>query len=113
LLHTQIAGVANDPPSDTADGDCWLVDTAPSGDWAGHSGELAVRQAGAWLFVRPRAGMRVFDSSTGHDIRFVDAWQRPARPAAPSGGATIDAEGRAALSALVEALSLAGVLPAA
>lgn len=66
LLHCAVEGVAAEPPGEPAEGECWVVADTPSGAWAGRGGELAAWQAGAWLFVAPRAGMRVFDRAGGH-----------------------------------------------
>ena len=84
-----------------------------SGEWTGEDGKLACRQAGTWLFVSPSAGMRLFDSSTGQVLLYRSGWERPATPAEPTGGTTVDAEARTAISALIAALVEAGVFPAA
>ena len=110
LLHPAIEGEADDPPATPAEGECWLVGDAPSGEWTGHPGELASYQAGTWIFVEPRDGLRVLDRPSGQEIRYRGGWLRPATPAAPSGGSTVDAEARAAIAALVVALIAGGVL---
>jgi hypothetical protein len=56
--------------------------------------------------------MRLFDSSTGQVLLYRGAWERPATPAEPSGGSTVDAEARTAISGLIAALVAAGVFPA-
>ena len=113
LLHCAIEGVANAPPASPAEGAAWLVGTAPTGDWSGQAGKLACRQGGGWLFVAPRDGLRVLNRATGQDMRFSGAWKVPTRPAAPSGGAVIDAEARASLAAILTALESAGMIPPA
>ena len=108
LLHPAIEGEANDPPPVPADGDTWLVGNTPTGAWADHAGELASLQAGTWVFVTPRDGIKALDKSTGQEIRFVGGWQRPVAPAAPNGGAIVDAEARTAIAELVAALADGG-----
>lgn len=111
LLHPAVEGTANEPPASAEDGECWLLDDAPVGVWADRAGQIACRQAGVWLFLSPRDGLQVLDKSTGQAIRFREGWQRPSAPTLPAAGATIDAEARAAIAGLVEALIASGILP--
>jgi len=112
LLHGAIEGSAETPPAMPAEGECWLVGSTPTDAWLGHAGELACHQSGNWLFVSPRDGLRVLDRESGQLVLYRNGWQRPAAPASPSGGATVDAEARAAIDALLALLREAGVLPA-
>jgi hypothetical protein len=91
LLHAAIEGEADTPPSAPAEGESWLVGETPGGAWADHAGKLASYQAGGWIFASPRDGLCVLDRATGQSICFRDGWQRPATPAEPTGGATVDA----------------------
>lgn len=111
LLHLAIEGEAAAPPTTPVEGTNWLVAASPTGTWAGQEGKIACRQAGNWLFVAPRDGMRLLDKSSGQERRYAGGWLAPAAPAAPSGGSTIDGEARTAISALVAALRTAGVFP--
>lgn len=111
LLHCAIEAEANSPPPTPADGQCWLVGTAPTGAWSGAAGAIAMWQAGNWLFQAPQPGMRVLNRATGQDIRYTSSWQAATRPAAPAGGTTVDTQARAAITALCDALAAAGILP--
>jgi len=113
LLHATCEGEAADPPAAPAEGDAWLVGTGATGAWAGADGKMASYQAGNWLFAAPNDGMRLFDRSTGQMLLYHAGWQRPAAPAAPSGGTTVDAEARAAIGDLVSALIQAGIVVSA
>ena len=110
LLHPAIEGEADTPPAARDEGQTWLVGDTPSGAWSNHPGELASFQAGGWIFTVPRDGLRVLDLSTGQDIRFRGGWLRPATPAVPTGGTTVDTQARAAIAALVSALIAGGLL---
>ena len=110
LLHAAVEGQADTPPAGPEEGDSWLVGDEPTGVWADHAGELASFQAGSWLFAAPRDGIRVLDRETRQSILYLDGWQRPATPAAPTGGATVDVEARAAIVDLIEVLIASGIL---
>ncbi|MXO61083.1 DUF2793 domain-containing protein [Altererythrobacter salegens] len=110
LLHAACEGEAVSPPATPADGEAWLVGIGADGDWTGEDGKLATWQAGSWLFAAPNDGMRLFDRSTGQVILYAGGWQRPAAPAVPAGGTTVDDEARAAISSLITALISGGIL---
>jgi Protein of unknown function (DUF2793) len=113
LLHCAIEAEANAPPAVPADGSNWLVGTAPTGDWAGKAGKLACRQAGNWIFVPPRDGMRVLNKAIGQEIRFATVWKAAQRPAAAVGGTVVDIEARAVIVNLINALAVAGIVSVA
>lgn len=110
LLHAAVEGMANDPPAAPVEGECWLVDSQPTGDWANQAGHIACRQAGNWLFVSPAAGMVVFDKSAAQSIRYDGGWNGAAAVSTPTGGSTVDAEARSAIGEIVDALEAAGIL---
>lgn len=113
LLHAAVLGEENTPPADPEAGECWLVGEAPTGPWLGHSGALAIFQAGAWVFADPVPGMRIFNRSSRQFTVFCDEWQKVAVFEEPTGGLHVDAEARVAIRAIVSALKVAGVYPAA
>lgn len=110
LLHGAIEGSASTPPTSPIDGQNWLISASPTGDWAGHSGEIACRQSGAWIFVQPVDGMKVLNRPNGQFMIYRGGWNSAATPNLPTGGATIDSEARAAINQIVAALKIAGVL---
>ncbi len=110
LLHLAIEGEATAPPVAPGEGDCWLVHAPATGAWQGQEGTIACRQAGAWLFVTPCDGMRALNRATVQDWRYAGGWHMAAPIALPAGGATVDAEARAAIGAILEALKAAAIL---
>ncbi|MCJ2178687.1 DUF2793 domain-containing protein [Novosphingobium album (ex Hu et al. 2023)] len=111
LLHCSIEGETATPPASPEDGQNWLVAAGASGEWEGLDQTLACRQAGNWLFVTPRDGMRVFDISSGQERLYFGSWKKASLVAEPAGGTTVDVEARAALSELIVALRAAGIFP--
>ena len=67
----------NDPPATPSDGDRYLVDDAPTGDWSANADEIAEwdADAAAWVFYDPNEGWAVFIESINVLDTFVDgAW---------------------------------------
>ena len=113
LLHCAIESQTAVPPSTPSDGQAWLVAAGASGVWTGQAGNLACRQSGQWLFIAPRDGMRIVNKTSGQDMRWLSgSWITPAVPAAPTDGATIDSQARAAITELVQKLRDAGIFAA-
>lgn len=131
LLHGRVesADVAM-PPASPAIGQCWIVATGASGAWAGQAGALACWTEGGWRFIAPRAGLSIAVADRGHALRhdgsawrdeavraeglFVDGKrvvrERQGAVPLPAGGATIDAESRTAIAAIVAALHSHGLI---
>lgn len=56
---------AETPPLGANDGDIYSLGLAPTDDWAGHAGELALSNDGAWSFITPRDGWLAWGESEG------------------------------------------------
>ncbi len=112
LVHCAVEGQAATPPAVPADGQCWLVGSGPTGAWSGQAGTIACYQQGQWLFQKPRDGLRLLNKTTSQQMLFLGAWRAASRPALPTGGPTIDAEARAAIAAIIDSLSAAGIIAA-
>lgn len=118
------------PPPDPVPGQCWIVGDSPGGAWAGSAGALALWTEGGWRFVGPREGMAVWIAGEELIARHVSgAWRAGhlaaarlvidgeqvvgAREAAidePDGGGVVDAEARAAIEAILQALRAHGLI---
>ena len=112
LMHLHVLGVANDPPSSPVEGNCWIVDSQPTGAWASHAGQIAFFQSGNWFFAQPVERMVAYDASAAQQIIFDASWQAATDVTLVTGGATQDAEARAAIAGILDALRAAGILPA-
>lgn len=66
------------PPAAPAPGDAYIVGASPTGAWAGHAGEIAAFQDGAWAFVIPRPGWLAFVLDEARlVVRAAAAWTEP------------------------------------
>ncbi len=112
LVHAAVeAGPIAAPPAMPAEGQCWIVGSAATGEWSGQDGTIALWTAGGWRFLAPREGMRVIRLADRARIRYDGGeWTEPVTIAAPSGGAVIDVEARAALAALILAIEAQGLM---
>jgi hypothetical protein len=112
LVHAAVeGGPLATPPTNPALGQCWIVDPAATGAWAGKGNAIAIWTAGGWRFAAPRAGVLVTRLADGARLRFEgNLWTAPATISAPAGGTTIDSEARSAITALILNLAVQGIL---
>lgn len=109
LLQQGVSESRTVPPADPSEGQCFRILSGAGEEWAGHEHEIAVSVADAWHFVAPAAGMRFFDRGAGVFLHYDGGWQTATEPAVPDTGTTVDAEVRAALGELIEALRKVGI----
>ncbi|WP_316014552.1 DUF2793 domain-containing protein [Roseobacter sp. HKCCA0434] len=90
LVQLRLAGVAVETPPVTVAG-VYAIGPAPTGDWAGQAGKVALGINGGWEFVVPQAGWLAWDM-TGEVLRRFDgaAWQVHGAIESASGAGTID-----------------------
>lgn len=98
------------PPLAATEGACYRVTAPALGAWSGHEDSLAVLIGGAWRFVTPFEGLMVFDRAADCMVIYRSQWQSAALVPQPAGGTVVDAEARAAVTALITALQVMGVL---
>jgi hypothetical protein len=118
------------PPADPAEGQAWIVGAGATGAWAGQADALAGWTGGGWRFVPAVEGAGVWVAGAGVAARYAGgAWRvgdvhaarvvvdgvpvlgaRQAAIAAPAGGATVDAEARAAVAKVLAALRAHGLV---
>lgn len=119
-----------EPPANPLPGQCWIAAAAASGAWTGSDHALAVWTQSGWRFAAPVPGMLVWNRAAGLWLHWTGAsWSDGRLPAAaifvggqkvvgerqptvpsPSGGTTIDAEGRTAIDAVIVALRSHGLI---
>ena len=118
------------PPQSPAIGDCYLVATGGTGAWSGQDSSIACYTAGGWRFVAPIEGVSVLSRSTGETLQWRSgSWEvgidrvqevriggqtvlRGRQPAIPNptGGAVVDSENRAAVTAILGVLRTHGMI---
>lgn len=130
LVQGAVEAVGVDEPPAAAIGQCWIVGETPAGAWVGQAGAVACLTAGGWRFAAPFAGLQLWSRADGCEARFDGAaWRigdlrgqrvvidevqvlgrRGAAIADPSGGATIDAEARDSIAAILTILRNHGLI---
>jgi hypothetical protein len=122
----------NTPPASPGIGSSYIIGADPTAAWAGHPFALAGFTEGGWRFVDPVAGLQALERASGEMAVFRDgAWEkgkvraqqlsvggvqvvgpRLAAVAEPAGGASIDAEARGAIAAILARLRTHGLIDA-
>lgn len=131
LLHPTVeGGTLASPPAAPGPGQCWIVAAGPTGAWEGMDGRIAAWTEGGWRFAAPVPGMSVWDKAAGYWRCWNGAaWSDGLLPAAglavagvqvvgarhpsilsPSSGTVIDAEARAAVTEIIDALRSHGLI---
>ena len=66
------------PPPDATPGERYGLGTDPTGEWAGHGGQIALQIETGWIFLTPSKGWRVWDQSAGATlVHDGDGWISP------------------------------------
>jgi hypothetical protein len=131
LMQSVIVSVApGSVPASPSFGQCWIVGAGASGAWAAHDHALACWTSGGWRFAAAFSGMSVWSLADNAVARFdgsgwiigrVEAAElrvngtkvvgaRAAAIPGPSGGTTIDSEGRLVLESILSALRTHGLI---
>jgi hypothetical protein len=108
LLHPVVEERLIAPPAgllDTDDGKCWLVDSPATGLWLGKESQIARWSGGSWRFLMPVEGMSLWYRAGTARLFYIEGdWVDGPAIANPTGGATVDAEARSALVAILDHL---------
>ena len=68
-----VKDILNDPPVGPAEGDRYLLDTAPTGAWAGNAGKIATYNGTGWDYATPAEGWYVYDIDSNARMFFSGA----------------------------------------
>ena len=82
LLHLSVMSRAiATPPVTPADGDRYLIAATPTAAWTGHAGHVGLNVAGAWRFLVPRSGWRIWVEAESLLLVFNGSvWAAPPAP---------------------------------
>jgi|GEM_PF-775041 len=86
IIHLSVESrVLSAPPASPSDGARYLVAASATGSWLGKDGAVALREAGAWRYVQPTEGWRmwvrdedrflVFTGAIWRDLQAIDTLQ--------------------------------------
>lgn len=56
-----VMDILNDPPVSPSEGDRYLVDSTPTGDWVGHGKSIATYNGTGWDYAVPAEGWFIYD----------------------------------------------------
>lgn len=104
LLHPVVEDQRAAPPTPTNAeiGQCWLISSAATGEWADKAGQIACWIGGAWRYFSPVDAMRIRMKSEETDLIWSGhTWIVAPSIGDPIDGAVIDVEARAAIAALL------------
>lgn len=111
-VHSRVVAI---PPASPVDGDRYLLPASPTGMWAGHTGKVALRLEGAWVFATPREGWRLWVSDEDVLLGFNGTtWNAAGVPTSLQNmqavgiNATADATNKLAISASATLFNHAG-----
>lgn len=110
LAHRVVEASLTTPPADPSDGACFRILAPATGEWTGHEDSIAVRIGGDWHFVTPSPGALIHDLSQKCCLYFDNVWHSSTLSANATGGANIDAEARALLAQVIDALGKLGLV---
>ncbi|RYG89513.1 DUF2793 domain-containing protein [Loktanella sp. IMCC34160] len=91
------------PPVGPTTGDCYLVGTGATGDWAGQDQSIAQWTGTYWDFIPPKAGWRADVAPTGATWRFDGTQWEPAGTYVDQLGVSTTADATNRLAVLSEA----------
>lgn len=112
LLQRSINGSLSTPPPSAEEGDCFRIAGPATDAWQGREGQLALRLGGDWHYVSPAQGSLIYDRAIGQYLHLGDEWHAASVPQAATGGIIIDAEARALLAQVIDALGKLGLVAA-
>ncbi len=71
LVQCRLDGIDSDtPPASPAEGALYAVGAAPTGDWSGQAGQLALFDNGGWQFLAPQTGWQAWDQTGARPVAY-------------------------------------------
>lgn len=110
-----VSRALSSPPLTSQEGEAWIVASGATSEWEGFDQQIALWISG-WRFYPARDGMEAWVLDEGLKLRYTNmAWRTVAADAQgaianPTGGSVTDIEARAAITGVLQALRVHGVI---
>ncbi len=69
-----VLDVIDDPPAHV-DGERYIINSNPTGDWVGKNNQIAESDGYDWSYIEPTAGMRVYIEDESALYQFITEWE--------------------------------------
>jgi hypothetical protein len=123
-------GPRQNPPASPAIGSCYVMGSAPTGEWVGKPGYVAAFTSGGWRLYPPIDGARFYNKADNEWIGYrAGFWEQgilrgsslllggrqvvgtqAAAIADPAAGSVVDAEARSAVTQILSAMRQHGLI---
>lgn len=70
IAISSVLAIDNTPPVSPANGDAYIVDTAPTGAWVGHAKDIALYTPRGWVFAAPKVGTALLNEETELNVQY-------------------------------------------
>lgn len=96
VVQLSVIDLLESPPASPEEGDRYVVDADPSGDWVDYPNHVSMYSGGAWVFVAPQPGwiayVRTMAAFYSYDTGSPSAWYEMDVGGAGAGFATVVTE---------------------
>ncbi|GAB5488869.1 MAG: hypothetical protein Pars2KO_24390 [Parasphingorhabdus sp.] len=112
LTCPSVLAIHDDPATlMPSDGQAWLIDLNPIGEWSLRANQIAIWTPGGWRFIEPAGYTELFVSDANEIAVFRNnTWVFHGTISEPGGGEIVDMEARLAIDSILDALRMKAVI---